>query len=53
MSDPLWILAIVLIVLYAGGVVVVGTAYPLLHLVLIIAVIIIIYRFLADQRPLP
>ena len=46
----LWTIIIVLLVLYALGFVAFGTAQPLIHLLLVLAVIILIVNLVSGRR---
>ena len=47
----LWILAVILFILWIFGFVVFHVAGALIHLLLIIAVIVIVYRLVTGRRP--
>ncbi|HJQ21325.1 MAG TPA: lmo0937 family membrane protein [Gemmatimonadaceae bacterium] len=47
----LWTLAIILIILWALGFLAFHVAGGLIHLLLVIAVIVIIYRLITGRRP--
>lgn len=49
----LWTLAVILVVLWALGMVTSHAAGGLLHLLLVIALIVIIVRLVQGRRPLP
>jgi hypothetical protein len=48
--DPLLILVIMFIVFWGGGLAIVGPGYPLLHLLLVLAVVVIVIRLLRGEK---
>ena len=48
----LWTLAIILLILWALGFLAFHVAGGLIHLLLVIAVIVIVYRLITGRRPL-
>ena len=48
----LWAIAVILIVLWLAGFLVVHVGGPLIHLLLVVAAIVLIYQFVTGRRAL-
>lgn len=49
----IWTLAVILFVLWLLGAVVFKVAGGLIHLLLVIAVIVVVYRLITGRKPIP
>ncbi len=47
----LWIIALILVILWLGGAFVFNVAGGLIHILLVIAVIVILYRVITGRKP--